>query len=89
MLELVQFFHQPIHRKRNQRQYRSVHWVKLAVESVWTFLPNCISGYVGYEATWIDGIALAPANVTLVGGAIDTNNTSFFEAVTFGMQILY
>lgn len=52
-------------------------------------LPNCMTSYVGYEATWIDGIALAPANVTLVGGAIDTNNTSFFQAVTFGMQILY
>lgn len=52
-------------------------------------LPNCVSGYVGYEATWIDGIALIPANVNLVGGTIDTNNTAFFEAVTFGVQILY
>lgn len=53
-------------------------------------VPNCFSTYVGYEATWIDGIALAPANaaVTPVTG-IDTANTSFFHAVTFGVQLLY
>jgi hypothetical protein len=51
-------------------------------------LPNCLASYVGYEATWIDGIALASANVGNLG-AIDTHNTIFFHAVTFGVNLSY
>ena len=52
-------------------------------------LPNCISSYVGYEATWIDGIAVATANAGTTGPGIDTANTIFFHAVTFGVQMTY
>ena len=52
-------------------------------------IPNCVSTYVGYEATWIDGIALATANAQAVGPGIDTTNTAFFHAVTFGVQVDY
>lgn len=53
-------------------------------------VPNCLAGYVGYEATWIDGIALAPAQLlpTSVGG-VETSNTAFFHAVTFGFNFSY
>lgn len=51
-------------------------------------VPNCASCYVGYEATWIDGIAVAPAQIltTTIPPAIDTSNTIFFQAVTFGLK---
>lgn len=51
-------------------------------------VPNCVSCYGGYEATWIDGIALAPAQIltTTVPPSIDTSNTMFFQAVTFGLR---
>lgn len=52
-------------------------------------LPNCVSCFVGYEGTWIDGIALSPANISFSSGPLDTTNTSFFQAITFGAQILY
>lgn len=51
-------------------------------------LPNSLGTFLGYEATWIDGIALTSANVANVGG-IDTNNTIFFQAVTFGVNLSY
>ena len=58
------------------------------------FIPNCLSGYVGYEANWIDGIALAPANVLAfpapaIVPAVDTANTVFFHGVTFGLKCTY
>jgi hypothetical protein len=51
-------------------------------------VPNCVSCYAGYEATWIDGIALAPAQIltTTIPPSIDTSNTLFFQAVTFGLR---
>lgn len=52
-------------------------------------IPNSVSSYVGYEATWIDGIAHSTANAISTGPGIDTTNTSFFHAVAFGVQILY
>jgi len=52
---------------------------------------DAVSTYVGYEATWIDGIALAPAaflNDGTVGTAgVDTANTLFFHAITFGVRM--
>ncbi len=51
-------------------------------------LQNCISTYLGYEATVIDGIALSSQNLTNLG-RIDTNNTLFFQAITFGVNLSY
>lgn len=50
------------------------------------FTPNC-SLYAGYEGTWIDGIALAPPSfLTTESGEVETANTLFMHAVTFGMR---
>lgn len=48
-------------------------------------IPNCLSTYLGYEATVIDGIALSAANLDPANTIrIDTRNTVFFQAITFG-----
>ena len=52
-------------------------------------IPNSFSTFVGYEATVIDGIALSSANVANAILPIDTNNTVFFHAITFGAQLSY
>ena len=56
-------------------------------------LPNMFSCFVGYEATWIDGAAVAPAQFLSVGTptapTIDTTNTPFFHALTFGLNYKY
>ena len=50
-------------------------------------IPGAFSGFVGYEATWLDDIALAPAQATtLTPTEIVTGVTPFFHAVTFGLQ---
>lgn len=50
------------------------------------FAPGC-SCFAGYEATWIDGIALAPPSfLTTDTGEVETANTLFFHAITFGMR---
>ena len=47
-----------------------------------------ISAYAGYEAMWIDGVALAPqAFLSPPGSDVDTRNTVFFQAVTFGLRM--
>ena len=51
-------------------------------------IPNSFSTFVGYEATVIDGIALSSANVANFV-PIDTNNTVFFHAITFGAKLSY
>ncbi len=49
---------------------------------------DSISAYAGYEATWIDGIALAPTAFLNDGSAgVETANTLFFHAVTFGLRM--
>ena len=49
---------------------------------------DAVSAYVGYEATWIDGIALAPVAFTSDGtGGVDTANTLFLNAITFGLRM--
>ena len=56
-------------------------------------LPNMFSAFVGYEATWIDGAAVAPAQFLSVGNTtaptIDTTNTPFFHALTVGLNYKY
>ena len=54
-------------------------------------VPNCLSTFIGYEASVIDGIALSAANVADQNftSGIDTNNTLFFQAVTFGVNLTY
>ena len=50
-------------------------------------VPGSVSGYLGYEATWIDGIALAPAQLLSAAGSVDTSNTLFYQGVTFGVRM--
>lgn len=53
-------------------------------------VPNKCSTFVGYEATWIDGIALAPPQLLAAPGAgVETANTPFFNAAVFGLQFGY
>ncbi len=53
-------------------------------------VPNSVSSYVGYEATWIDGVALAPAQLITTGATgIQTGNTPFFHAISFGLNFNY
>lgn len=52
-------------------------------------VPDSVAGYVGYEATWIDGIALAPAQLLATAGTVDTSNTLFYQAVTFGVRMKF
>ncbi len=48
--------------------------------------PN-VSLFGGYEGTWIDGVALAPPSFfTPESGEVETANTLFMHAVTFGMR---
>jgi len=55
-----------------------------------TLIPNSIRSYAGYEATWVDGVAIAPAQFLGPGnGQIDTTNTIFWQAITFGLRFDY
>ena len=50
------------------------------------FAPNCAL-FAGYEATWIDGIALAPPSfLSIDSREVETANTLFMHAITFGMR---
>jgi len=51
-------------------------------------IPDTVDSYVGYEATWIDGIALAPVQL-LSTTSVDTANTLFYQAVTFGVRMQF
>ena len=53
------------------------------------FVPDAVSGYVGYEATWIDGIALAPAQLLTPIDTVDTANTLFYQAINFGVRMKF
>lgn len=53
-------------------------------------VPGTIQSFVGYQATWIDGIALAPPQALAFGVAtpgIETTNTLFFQQIMFGFTI--
>ncbi len=54
-------------------------------------VPNCAALYAGYEATWIDGLALSPPQLltATTTPSIETANTPFFHAVTFGLRFTY
>ena len=50
-------------------------------------IPSCLSAFVGYEACWIDGIALAPSQALSVGETeIITNTTPFWQSINFGYE---
>lgn len=50
-------------------------------------VPNVCSSFVGYEATWIDGVALAPTQALSVGETEPvTNNTPFWHSINFGLR---
>ncbi len=54
-------------------------------------LPGSLHTYVGYEATWVDGVALAPVqflNQSVIE-TLPTDNTVFWHAVTFGARFTY
>ena len=42
--------------------------------------------FAGYEATWIDGVALAPPTFLSGPGTVETANTLFMHAITFGAR---
>lgn len=57
-------------------------------------IPSCLTTYVGYDAMWIDGIALAPPQFLSTGvsaplSAVDTTNTPFIQSITVGAQLMY
>ena len=50
-------------------------------------LPRHLHTYAGYEATWIDGVAVAPPQFLSTGTEpVVTANTIFWHAITFGMR---
>ena len=54
----------------------------------WDVIPGSMSFFGGYEATWLDDVAVAPAQVVdgLLPTEIVAGDTPFFHAVTFGLQ---
>ena len=52
-------------------------------------IPGCVACYGGYEATWIDGIALAPAQFGNATGGVDTKNTLFMQAIMVGVSYYF
>lgn len=55
-----------------------------------TIIPNSLRSYAGYEAQWIDGVAIGPAQFLGNGTeSIDTTNTIFWHAITFGLRFTY
>jgi hypothetical protein len=57
--------------------------------------PGAVQLYGGYEATWIDGVALAPTQYLTVDvdgnrtDTVQTANTLFMHAITFGLRMSY
>ncbi len=50
-------------------------------------LPRHLHSYAGYEATWIDGVAIAPTQFLSTGTEpVVTANTIFWHAITFGLR---
>ena len=54
----------------------------------WDIIPQRVSIFTGYEATWLDDVAVAPAQTA--GGLLPTEivagDTPFFHAITVGLQ---
>lgn len=53
--------------------------------------PGTVSVYTGYEAQWLDGVALAPAQLFAAGTnpVLTTSNTSFAHGLVFGMMVRF
>ena len=62
--------------------------VELGGKVYWDLSSNC-SLFAGYEATWIDGIALAPPQFlnAATTGEVETSNTLFFHSITAGFRV--
>ncbi len=56
-----------------------------------SILPRNLYSYAGYEATWIDGVAIAPTQLLFTSGpeSLPTSNTIFWHAITFGLRFTY
>lgn len=53
-------------------------------------VPRHMHTYAGYEATWIDGIAVgAPQFLSTATDTVVTSNTIFWHAITFGLRYQY
>ena len=54
-------------------------------------VPNCLTCFVGYDAMWIDGIALAPPQFLTTNplAGVDTTNTPFFQSIIVGVNLGY
>lgn len=54
-------------------------------------VPRRVASWVGYEATWIDGVTIAPPQMlnTDVNAPVVTANTIFWHAITFGVKFGY
>ena len=54
----------------------------------WDLIPGLMSVFGGYEATWLDDVAVAPAQAA--GGLLPTEiiagDTPFYHAATFGLR---
>lgn len=79
-------FSNPIETNRNRSTESFV--ADLGGRVHFEIIPNGLSSYVGYEATVIDGITLSAENI-FNPGRLDTNNTVFFQAITFGVNLSY
>jgi hypothetical protein len=66
---------------------------ELSVRLHYDISPGTISIYTGYEAMWLDGVAVAPAQVlsalTPAAPFINTSNTIFSQGFTVGGMIRY
>lgn len=54
-------------------------------------IPGHLHSFVGYEGTWVDGVAVAPAqflNQSTIE-TLPTANTIFWHALTFGLRFTY
>lgn len=53
-------------------------------------LPKGLHSYAGYEATWVDGVAVVPAQLfNQTAEALPTANTIFWHGLTFGVRYTY
>lgn len=51
-------------------------------------IPGTMSAYASYEATWLDGVALAPAQLGTFGmGQVHSSSTPFYHGLGLGVMI--
>ena len=52
-------------------------------------VPGTMSAYASYEATWLDGVALAPAQLGTFGsGTVHSSSTPFFHGLGLGVMLV-